>query len=76
MKAKQSEPNTPKLPEDVEKDLIKAVQYLELASKQGNASAKSCLGHLYQNGNGVELNFEEFLNPDYVMRPSGDPAKL
>ena len=24
-------------------------------------------------GNGVELNFEEFWNPDYVMRPSGDP---
>ena len=24
-------------------------------------------------GNGVELNFEEFCNPDYVMRPSGDP---
>jgi hypothetical protein len=26
-------------------------------------------------GNGVELNFEEFWNPDYVMRPSGDPTK-
>ena len=24
-------------------------------------------------GNGVELNFEEFWNPDYEMRPSGDP---
>ncbi len=24
-------------------------------------------------GNGVELNFEEFKNPDYEMRPSGDP---
>jgi catechol-2,3-dioxygenase len=27
-------------------------------------------------GNGVELNFEEFWNPDYVMRPSGDPSKM
>jgi catechol 2,3-dioxygenase-like lactoylglutathione lyase family enzyme len=26
-------------------------------------------------GNGVELNFEEFWNPDYVMRPSGDPTQ-
>lgn len=25
-------------------------------------------------GNGVELNFEEFWNQDYVMRPSGDPT--
>lgn len=25
-------------------------------------------------GNGVELNFEEFHNPDYVMRPSGEPS--
>ena len=27
-------------------------------------------------GNGVELNFEEFWNPDYEMRPSGDPSKI
>jgi hypothetical protein len=27
-------------------------------------------------GNGVELNFEEFWNPDYIMRPSGDPSKM
>jgi catechol 2,3-dioxygenase-like lactoylglutathione lyase family enzyme len=27
-------------------------------------------------GNGVELNFEEFWNHEYVMRPSGDPSKL
>lgn len=27
-------------------------------------------------GNGVELNFEEFLDPHYVMRPSGDPTKI
>ncbi len=26
-------------------------------------------------GNGVELNFEEFADPDYEMRPSGDPSK-
>ena len=26
-------------------------------------------------GNGVELNFEEFWNPDYEMRPSGEPSK-
>ena len=26
-------------------------------------------------GNGIELNFEEFWNPDYVMRPSGDPTQ-
>ena len=26
-------------------------------------------------GTGVELNFEEFWNPDYVMRPSGDPTQ-
>ncbi len=25
-------------------------------------------------GNGVELNFEEFGDPNYVMRPSGDPS--
>ncbi len=25
-------------------------------------------------GNGVELNFEEFCNPDYEMRPSGEPS--
>jgi len=24
-------------------------------------------------GNGVELNFEEYADPNYVMRPSGDP---
>lgn len=24
-------------------------------------------------GNGVELNFEEYADPTYVMRPSGDP---
>ena len=24
-------------------------------------------------GNGVELNFEEYGDPNYVMRPSGDP---
>ena len=24
-------------------------------------------------GNGVELNFEEYRDPNYVMRPSGDP---
>ena len=27
-------------------------------------------------GNGVELNFEEFWNRDYVMRPSGDPTQV
>ncbi len=27
-------------------------------------------------GNGVELNFEEYADPNYVMRPSGDPSKL
>jgi hypothetical protein len=27
-------------------------------------------------GNGVELNFEEFADPSYEMRPSGDPSKL
>ncbi|MFV1921012.1 MAG: VOC family protein [Methylotenera sp.] len=27
-------------------------------------------------GNGVELNFEEFADPNYVMRPSGDPSKI
>ena len=27
-------------------------------------------------GNGVELNFEEFWDKKYVMRPSGDPNKL
>ncbi|MDP8566527.1 VOC family protein [Methylophilus aquaticus] len=27
-------------------------------------------------GNGVELNFEEYRDPAYVMRPSGDPSKL
>ena len=27
-------------------------------------------------GNGVELNFEEFWNADYVMRPSGDPTQI
>ena len=27
-------------------------------------------------GNGVELNFEEFWNPDYEMRPSGDPNQV
>jgi len=27
-------------------------------------------------GNGVELNFEEYWNPDYEMRPSGEPSKL
>jgi hypothetical protein len=27
-------------------------------------------------GNGVELNFEEFWNPDYIMRSSGDPSKM
>ena len=27
-------------------------------------------------GNGVELNFEEFRNPNYEMRPSGDPSKI
>jgi len=26
-------------------------------------------------GNGVELNFEEFGDPNYEMRPSGDPTK-
>jgi catechol 2,3-dioxygenase-like lactoylglutathione lyase family enzyme len=25
-------------------------------------------------GNGVELNFEEFKDPNYVMRPSGEPS--
>lgn len=25
-------------------------------------------------GNGVELNFEEFKDPNYEMRPSGDPS--
>ncbi|MDX1915927.1 MAG: VOC family protein [Methylophilus sp.] len=24
-------------------------------------------------GNGIELNFEEYADPNYVMRPSGDP---
>ncbi len=27
-------------------------------------------------GNGIELNFEEYADPNYVMRPSGDPSKL
>ena len=27
-------------------------------------------------GNGVELNFEEFRNPSYEMRPSGEPSKI
>ncbi len=27
-------------------------------------------------GNGVELNFEEFRDPNYVMRPSSDPSKM
>jgi len=27
-------------------------------------------------GNGVELNFEEFWDPDYEMKPSGDPSIL
>jgi hypothetical protein len=27
-------------------------------------------------GNGVELNFEEYRDPNYVMRPSGDPSKI
>lgn len=27
-------------------------------------------------GNGVELNFEEYADPNYVMLPSGDPSKL
>jgi catechol 2,3-dioxygenase-like lactoylglutathione lyase family enzyme len=27
-------------------------------------------------GNGVELNFEEFGDPDYEMRPSGEPSKM
>ncbi len=27
-------------------------------------------------GNGVELNFEEYADPNYEMRPSGDPSKL
>jgi catechol 2,3-dioxygenase-like lactoylglutathione lyase family enzyme len=27
-------------------------------------------------GNGVELNFEEFWNPNYEMRPSGDPTQV
>jgi len=27
-------------------------------------------------GNGVELNFEEYRNPSYEMRPSGDPSKI
>ena len=27
-------------------------------------------------GNGVELNFESYRDPNYVMRPSGDPSKL
>ncbi len=26
-------------------------------------------------GNGVELNFEEYRDPDYLMRPSGDPTQ-
>lgn len=26
-------------------------------------------------GNGVELNFEEYRDPDYPMRPSGDPTQ-
>lgn len=25
-------------------------------------------------GNGVELNFEEYKDPNYVMRPSGEPS--
>ncbi len=27
-------------------------------------------------GNGVELNFEEYADPNYEMRPSGDPSKM
>jgi catechol 2,3-dioxygenase-like lactoylglutathione lyase family enzyme len=27
-------------------------------------------------GNGVELNFEEFWDPTYEMKPSGDPSKI
>jgi catechol 2,3-dioxygenase-like lactoylglutathione lyase family enzyme len=27
-------------------------------------------------GNGVELNFEEFGDPNYEMRPSGEPSKM
>jgi catechol-2,3-dioxygenase len=27
-------------------------------------------------GNGVELNFEEYRDPSYEMRPSGDPSKI
>ena len=27
-------------------------------------------------GNGVELNFEEFWDHSYVMRPSGDPTQI
>jgi hypothetical protein len=27
-------------------------------------------------GNGVELNFTEYADPNYEMRPSGDPSKL
>lgn len=27
-------------------------------------------------GNGVELNFEEFGDPNYEMRPSGEPSKI
>ena len=27
-------------------------------------------------GNGVELNFAEYADPNYEMRPSGDPSKL
>jgi catechol 2,3-dioxygenase-like lactoylglutathione lyase family enzyme len=27
-------------------------------------------------GNGVELNFEEFADPNYIMRPSGDPNAI
>jgi catechol 2,3-dioxygenase-like lactoylglutathione lyase family enzyme len=26
-------------------------------------------------GNGVELNFEEYKDPNYVMRPSGEPSQ-
>ena len=26
-------------------------------------------------GNGVELNFAEYADPHYEMRPSGDPSK-
>jgi hypothetical protein len=27
-------------------------------------------------GNGVELNFSEYADPNYEMRPSGDPSKI